>query len=49
MWKDIIGYGSDSAIRNLLFRQETIKQGPYKGYKIRNKNIIRPIRFIKFR
>lgn len=41
-----IGYGSDSVVRNLLFRGDKINQGPYKGYKLRKLNIIRPIRFV---
>lgn len=44
---DNIGYGTDSVVRNLLFRNDKVKEGPYKGYKVRKKNIIRPVRFIR--
>ena len=44
-----IEYGNDSIVRNIIFRGSKIKQGPYCGYKIRKKNIIRPIRFTNFR
>ena len=39
-----IGYGSESVVRNLLFRQDKIKQGPYTGYFV--KKVIVPIKFI---
>lgn len=42
---DTIKYGSDSVVRNLLFRKTYIKQGPYTGYKIRKPDIISPIEF----
>lgn len=36
-----IGYGTDSIVRNLLFRQEGIKQGRYENFKVRK--VIKPI------
>lgn len=42
-----IGYGTDNIIRNLLFRNQPIKQGKYIGYKIRKAKVIKPIRFIR--
>lgn len=44
-----LGFGTNSNIRNFIFRNSEINQGPYIGYKIRRKNIIRPIRFDNFR
>ena len=44
--KEIIelnGYGNDSMFRNYIFRNTSITNGKYKGYKITNK--IRPIIF----
>lgn len=31
----LIGYGTDSCIRNYIFRNSCINKGKYKGYKIR--------------
>lgn len=39
-------YGSDSVVRNLLHRHDTISKGPYKGYKVRKTQIICPIIFL---
>lgn len=41
-----IGYGTDSTIRNYIFRNSSITNGKFKGYKIRkNDKIVQPIIF----
>ena len=43
-----IGYiPSDSGVRSLITRESTIRDGEYKGFKIRKINIIKPISFNK--
>ena len=42
-----IGYGNESYIRNLLFRNQCISRGQYKGYMIRKAKVIKPIKFIR--
>lgn len=42
---DNIGFGNDTNVRNIIFRNSIIKQGPYSGYKIKKKQIIKPIYF----
>ncbi len=32
---ELIGYGSDSVIRNLIFRKDLVKQGEFKGFGVR--------------
>lgn len=41
---DTIGFGNDSTVRNLLFRQTKISEGKYKGYKLR-----KPIKAVAIR
>lgn len=37
---DMIGYGNDSMIRNLLYRQTQIRDGLYKGFYIRKSDMV---------
>lgn len=39
---DIIGYGTDSIVRNMLFRKSSIRSGEYTGYKVRRIELIKP-------
>lgn len=34
--------GTESIVRNLLFRNQNIKNGPYKGYRIKKIDMIKP-------
>lgn len=36
-------YGNDCTIRNLLFRNSIVKQGPYEGSRVRKKVVLNPI------
>lgn len=42
---DQLEFGTDSGIRNYIFRNSEIKTGPYTGYKIKRINPICPIEF----
>lgn len=44
-----IGYDNESTIRTWISRGTKIPCGQFEGYKIRKKDIIRPIRFNNFR
>lgn len=39
---DMMGYGTESIVRNLLFRHIPIKSGNYTGYKVRKIELIKP-------
>lgn len=40
-----IGFGTDSTIRNYIFRQTPIPKGEYEGYNIRKIDFVKPIIF----
>ena len=42
---DTIGFGTDSAIRNYIFRQTPIPKGEYQGYMIKQVDTVKPFIF----